>query len=60
MVDGGAPGDLLVPQIPVSMATSIAFLIFGMAFVLSMLVAVMIKVIYLTVRHFSTPREKKP
>jgi hypothetical protein len=44
----------------VSTATSIAFFIFGIAFVLSMLVAVMIKVIYLIVRHFSTPREKKP
>ncbi len=41
-------------------ATSVALFIFGLAFVLSMLVAVMIKVIYLTVRRFSVAKEKKP
>ncbi len=41
-------------------ATSIAFFIFGLAFVLSMLVAVMIKVIYLAVRRFSETKESKP
>ena len=40
--------------------TSVALFIFGLAFVLSMLVAVMIKVIYLTVRRFSTTKESKP
>ena len=41
-------------------AISVALFIFGLAFVLSMLVAVMIKVIYLTVRRFSVAKEKKP
>ena len=41
-------------------ATSVALFIFGLAFVLSMLVAVMIKVIYLTVRHFSATKGKNP
>jgi hypothetical protein len=40
--------------------TSLALFIFGLAFVLSMLVALMIKVIYLTVRHFSAAKENKP
>lgn len=40
-----------------STATSLAFLIFGLAFVLSMLVAVMIKAIYWTVRFFTSLKE---
>lgn len=40
-------------------AIPLACFIFGLAFALSMLVAVMIKVIYLTVRHFSTAKEDR-
>lgn len=36
---------------------SIAFVVFALAFVLSMLVAAMIKVVYWTVRYFSTRKE---
>jgi len=43
----------------VNSATTLAFLIFGLAFVLSMLVAVMIKVVYWTVRFFTSLREGK-